>query len=87
MQRDRQMQVELVIIALFDRSKSLQLSNKIVSIRRGSQRSQRSDDGWTHGVIVKILHSYLSSGGQVLIPKCVDLFIRGGSVVNPIGFE
>jgi len=45
------MQVELVIIAFFDRSKSLQLSNKIVSIRRGSQRLQRSDGGGTRGVI------------------------------------
>jgi len=25
--------------------------------------------------------------GQVLIPKCVDIFSRGGSVVNLIGFE
>ena len=33
--------------SVFDRSKSLQLNNKIVSIRRGSQRSQRSDDGGT----------------------------------------
>ena len=37
--------------SVLDRSKSLQLSNKIVSIRRESQRSQRSDVGRTRGVI------------------------------------